>query len=231
MAEDVSLQKRAQIAKASKTMFIWVAIASLLVGAAAVTCYFMVKVLFYGEAVLAAKQETESNLTHNLSVVDELKSQIRALDANDALASVKASANDQALQVVLDALPSEANSLALGASLQNKLLIGDGIKLESIQVDPVVGVETGLESGEVVDATATDSDTPANAIGFRFTLSGPDLALRTVLSNLERSIRVMDITAVRISGETGGQTMVVEGRAYYEPAKKIELQDKVVPRE
>lgn len=230
MAEDVSLQKRAQIAKANKTMFVWVAIASLLVGAAAVTCYFMIKVLFYGEAVLAAKQETESNLTHNLSVVDELKSQIRALDANDALASSKASGADQALQVVLDALPSEANSLALGASLQNKLLIGSGIKLESIQVDPVVGIETGLGGDAVVDATPAEGEDVGNSIGFRFTLNGPDVALRAVLSNLERSIRVMDITSVHISGDSAGQTMTVEGRAYYEPAKKIELQDRVVPR-
>lgn len=228
MAEDVSLQKRAQISKANRTMFLWIAAASVLIGAAVVVSFFMVKILIYNEKVLAAKQETDSNLTHNLQSVDALKDEIRALDANEALASAKARESDQALQVVLDALPSEANSLALGASLQNKLLIGEGaISLESIQVTPVDGVETGLTGETVVDATADTAQ--ANSIPFQFSVKGSEAGLRTVLSNLERSIRTIQVTSVSISGEAGGQTMTVQGVAFYEPAKQIKLYEAVVP--
>lgn len=233
MAEDISLQKRAQISKANRTMFLWIAAASVLVGASIVVSFFMFKILIYGEKVLAAKADTDSTLSHNLGVVDTLKDEIRALDANEALASVKANDTDRALQVVLDALPSEANSLALGASLQSRLLI-DGtnqVTLESIQVNPVEGVEVGLGGTQTsVDAGSTGLGTE-NSISFQFVVKGTDAGLRAILTNLERSIRTIQVTSVRIAGESGGQTMSVQGVAYYEPAKVIELREETVPRE
>lgn len=235
MAEDISLQKRAQISKANRTMFLWIATASVLVGASIVVSFFMFKIAIYGEKVLGAKQATETTLTKNLATIDELKSKIRALDASEALASVKANESDQALQVILDALPSEANSLALGASLQNRLLVGEGamgVVLESIQVEPVQGVEVGLgaDAAAVVDV-GLNEDEHSSAIAFQFVVRGTDAALKNVLNNLERSIRTIQVKSVRISGESGGQTMAVQGVAYYEPAKKIELREEVVPRD
>ena len=229
MADDVSLKKRAQISKANRTMFLWIAAASILLGAAVVMSYFMVKIALYKEAVLSAKGHTSQILSKNLDAVEPLKGEIRALDANEDLASSKARDTDQALQVVLDALPSEANSLALGASLQNKLLLaGDSnVTLESIQVDPVVGVETDVES-DTVDAGSSDSS--ENGIGFQFVVKGSSDSLRVVLANLERSIRTIQVTSVQISGDASGQTMSVQGRAFYEPAKHIQLHDEVVPR-
>ena len=227
MAEDVSLQKRAQISKANRTMFLWIAAASVLVGASVVLSFFLFKILIYEEKVLAVKADTESTLSHNLKTVDDLKSEIRVLDTNEALSSIKANERDQVLQVILDALPSEANSLALGASLQNRLLIGGGVVVESIQVDSTDMPADGMD---VVDASA-ESDAPLNSITFQFTVRGSDAALRSVLENLERSIRTIQVNSVRVSGEAGGQTMSVQATAFYEPAKKIELREKTVPRE
>lgn len=232
MAEDISLQKRAQISKANRTMFLWIAAASVLVGASVVVSFFMFNILVYEEKVLAVKANTESTLSHNLKTVDSLKDEIRVLDTNESLASIKANERDQVLQVILDALPSEANSLALGASLQNRLLIGDGagggVTVEAIQVDSTAGVDTA--TADTVDAAAADS-AAVNAITFQFTIRGSDAALRNVLNNLERSIRTIQVNTVRISGESGGQTMSVQGTAFYEPAKKIELRQETVPRE
>lgn len=230
MADEVSLKKRAQISKANRTMFIWIAAASALVGAAAVVSYFMFKILLYEEKVLAVKADTVSTLSHNLKVVDDLRTEIKKLDANEALMSIKANETDRALQVILDALPAEANSLALGASLQSKLLVGGSanVTVESIQVDPVQGVESLTDSG-VIDAS--DAGDNENAIRFQFVVRGSTEGIRGVLSNLERSIRTMKVTTLRISGEPGGQTMSVEGYAFYQPAKIIELRDQNVPRE
>ncbi len=121
---DVAVRKRSQIAKANRTMFLWIAAASALVGIAAVVGLFLGQQLFYNEKVLAEKQKTATTLKQNLSAITELKQEILVLDTNTDLAKVRANPNDKALQVILDALPSEANSLALGASLQNKLLVG-----------------------------------------------------------------------------------------------------------
>lgn len=242
MAEDVALHKRAQISKANKTMFIWIAIASVLVGAAAVSSYFMFNILMYGEKVLAEKAKTESTLNHNLSVVDALKSEIRALDANSSLNSVKANDKDRALQVVLDALPSDSNSLALGASFQNKLLLGGGadVTIESInitadeEVADTAVVDASSEKNSTATAstdTTTEDRVTAKSLDFSITVRGSSEGLGAVLKNLERSIRTIQLTTVRISGEANGQMMAITGKAFYEPAKTVELRDVAVPRE
>lgn len=219
---DAAIRKRTQIAKANRAMFLWIAAASVVVGAAIVVSIFLAQKLLYTEEVLKAKSETVSTLAHNNEVIDDLENEVRVLDTNEALTSVKANESDQAIQVILDALPSDANSLALGASLQNKLLAGiPNLALESLQVDPVSGVETLDDSG-VAPTGGT------NAISFHFVVSGNDAALKQVLQNLERSIRTIKVTSMKIEFQSKGLVMTVQAEAYYEPAKTIQLEDKVV---
>lgn len=219
--DDVAIRKRTQIAKANRAMFLWIAIASALVGAALVVSIFLAQKLIYNEKVLAAKQQTVSTLARNNAVVTDLEKAIRALDANEALASVKTNENNQALQSILDALPSDANSLALGASLQNKLLTGvGGVTLESLQVTPVSGIES-LNGGDVVGSDD-------NSIAFQFIISGSDAQLKKILQNLERSIRTIHIDSLKIEIQSKGPVMTVQARAFYEPTKTIELQEKAV---
>ncbi len=226
---DAAIRKRTQIANANKTMFIWIAIASVLVGSALVVGIFMAQKLMYNEKVLGEKQNTVSTLDHNISVVDDLENEIRVLDTNAALMSVKANESDQTVQVILDALPSEANSFALGSSLQNKLLAGiDGVSIDSLQVDPVVGVET--LTSDTSTSTSSSSKSETGEITFQFVVTGNQDALRAVLNNLERSIRTIEITSVRIEIQATGPKMTVQGKAFYEPAKTIELEEKAVKR-
>lgn len=218
---EIALRKRMQIAKANRAMFLWIAAASAIVGVAVVVSLFFAQKLIYNEKVLAEKQTTVSTLAHNNKVVADLENEIRALDANEALASAKANETDQALQVILDALPYDANSLALGASLQSKLLAGiPDLTIESLQVDPVAGVET------LVDGSVLASG--ENAITFQFVVSGTDVALKQVLQNLERSIRTIHVVSTKIETQSKGPVMTVQARAFYEPSKEIQLVDKVV---
>lgn len=227
MNKDSALRKRTQIAKANRTMFLWIAGGSALVGFALVASIFLAQKLFFNEKVLAEKQATITTLEHNNSVVEDLESEVRALDTNQALSVAKAQDGDQAIQAILDALPSEANSLALGASLQTKLLAGiPNLTIETLQVDPVGGVEALGDEVIMEDTGATDLG--AAAISFRFTVNGNQEAFRTVLSNLERSIRTIVITSIRITSGDSVDTMVVEANAFYEPAKTLQLQDKAV---
>lgn len=222
-----ALRKRTQIAKANRTMLLWIAAASAIVGSALVIAFFLGQKLVYNEKVLSEKDKTVSILKANNAAVPDLEAQVRVLDTNEALASAKAKDNDQTIQVILDALPSDANSLALGASLQNKLLTGiSGLTLESLQVDPVIGVEI-LSDGSIQDASATGLD---NEITFQFSVSGSQKDLKRVLINLEKSIRAIDVTSLRIESQGSVQLMSVEARAFYEPARTIELYDKVVPQ-
>ena len=223
---DVAIRKRNQITKANRTMFIWIAIASALVGAAVVVGIFLSQQLFYNEQVLLKKQQTIDTLKQNNAVVEDLKSEIRILDTNADLATVKANPSDQTLQVILDALPSEPNQLALGSSLQNKLLTGiPGLQpIQQLQVDSVDG---GTEQAGVVEG----EDVVPNSINFRFTVLGTQDALKQVLENLERSIRTIEVVSVRIENQADGSlAMTVSARAFYEPTVNLQLKEQVVPR-
>lgn len=226
--DTTAIRKRSQIAKANRTMFLWVAISAALVSFAVVATVFLFQKLLFNEDVLMQKNNTVSTLNKNNAAVPELENEVRALDANADLAKAKANESDQAIQVILDALPSDANSLALGGSLQNKLLTGiQGLTIESLQVNPVVGVET-LSDTDVVDASADDAASTDNQITFTFSVSGDQNALTQVLTNLEKSIRTINITNLKIENQGNKQLMTVEGSAYYEPVKTVTLKDKKV---
>ena len=115
--KEVAIRKRQQIDSSKKTMFIFVASAAFLAGIALVVSIFLVQQIVFHSKILLEKQNTISRLDKNLSSVDELKKNIRVLDTNTALNSIKSSSESNALQTILDALPDNANADALGASL------------------------------------------------------------------------------------------------------------------
>jgi len=132
---------------------------------------------------------------------------------------------------VLDALPSEANSSALGSSLQEKFLKDPALTIESLNVDPVAGVESQSDSN-VQDASSSDDGTGGeNQITFRFSVStdvNNASALKSLLQRLERSIRAINITTLGVETQGNKLVLTVDGYAFYEPAKTVELKDKTV---
>jgi hypothetical protein len=221
-ARSIAIRKRTQIAKENRKMFLWVAGASVIFGVALVIAIFLVQVISFNQKVINEKSKTNETLIHNNNVVDELQQKVMALDANQALIDSKANLTDDTLQVVLDALPSEPNSLALGASLQNKLLAGiSGLTLNSLQVTPIQGVES-------LSNTVSDVSSTANEINFTFSISGNETALKSALINLERSIRTIDLVSVKIENQGQMRVLTAIGRAYYEPALTVGLKDKVI---
>lgn len=206
----VALRKRTQIARANRVMFFWVTAVSIVLGFALVGIIFLSQMLLFNERVLQEKDRTVATLKSNNDNIKILESEIRALDTNQALIDSKARSDDQAIQVILDALPSDANSLALGASLQNKLLAGiDGLTINSLQVD--------LTSSNL-----------QNDIPFSFSVGGDEKALQQVLRNLEASIRTIDVTSLKIESQGAIRLLSVQARAFYEPARVVELKDKTV---
>lgn len=227
-AQETALRKRQQIAKANRTMFLWVAGASALVGIALVLSLFLLQKAWFNEKVLAEKAKTASTLTANNQVVNDLKDQIRVLNTNTSLKDVMIAGEDQPVQVVLDALPSDANSSALGSSLQEKFLNDGALKIESLTVDPVAGVES--QSDESVE-DASDVTEGENQITFRFTVStdsGNASALKSLLQRLERSIRPIDISTLTVETQGDRLVLTVAGRSFYEPARTVELKEKTV---
>jgi hypothetical protein len=227
---EMALRKRQQIANANRTMFMWVAIVSALVGIAIVGSIFLFQQAMFNEKVLKLKSTTASTLRSNNKAIPELENQVREMNTNQALTDAMAPNQTQPIRVVLDALPSDANSPAFGSSLQAKFLNDPALKIESLNVDPVVGVESQTDSS-VVNASRSDSSDNTHEITFRFSVS-TDInnvsALKALLQKLERSIRAIDPTSLKIETQGARILLSVEGRAFYEPAKTVELKEKTV---
>ena len=231
--EGVALRKRQQIAKANRTMFLWVAGVSAVVGIALVASVFLVQKMIFNEKVLSEKAKTASVLEKNNGVVGELQNQIRVLNTNESLKRVMVPGENQPVQVVLDALPAEANSSAFGASLQRNFLTAEGIRLDSLTVDPVAGIEVQSDVAGQEAATPSDAlnDGSAGLVTFNFTVSvdsGNANALRDLLLRLERSIRPIDLTSIVIEAQGERLALRVDGRTYYQPAVSTDLKEKVV---
>lgn len=229
-AQDVAIRKRQQIANANRMMFTWVAVISAVVGIAIVISLFLLQKAWFNEKVLAEKSKTASTLVHNNEVIGQLKDEVRVLNTNDALKSSMAPGESEPVQVVLDALPSEANSSAFGSSLQEKFLNDPALAIESLNVDPVAGVESQSDSN-VQDASTTTGSSSENQITFRFAVStdvNNASVLKRLLQKLERSIRAIDITTLTVETQGTKLVLTVDGNAFYEPAKTVELKDKTV---
>ena len=223
--DDPALRKRQQIAKANRMMFLWVAGVSVVVGIALVLSIFLFQKLLFNEKVLNKKQDTVSTLSDNNKVVGQLKDNARVLNTNQNLLDSRAKEEDTALQAILDALPSEPNSSALGSSLQNVLLPGDGIQVESLTVDPVAGSESTSDTAD------TSAEADANTISFTFSVSAPSDkidSLRELLRRLEKSIRAIDVRTMSIEMQGSRITLTASAVAYYEPTKSIELKTEIV---
>lgn len=218
--KDAALRKRQLISNSSRKMFLWVAGASVVVGFSLVAAWFLVQQIIYKEKVLTVKGQTVSTLRKNNAAAPKLAANIRVLETNQDLASVKATPNENAVRVILDALPSDNNVLALGASMQQVLIGGaQNITLESFAISQA---SAGIK--------ITIPDSAAKAIPFSALVSSSDPnAIKDLLKRLESSIRTIAIDSIKLEQSTNRMSVTIQGHAYYAPAKTIQLTDKVVP--
>ena len=210
------MKKRQIIANSNRTMFMWVAAMSAVLGVCLVLSVFLVQHITYKMKVLGKLTETSSMVKANISSADELVKNVRVYESDDALNSVKARPDDKALQVVLDALPADPNALALGSSLQQNLLAGaSGVVVESINVQPVTEEAASGELG---------------TIPFVVTVSSRDAnSLKDMLTRIERSIRTIDVDTMMNEKTDEKYTMTLNAHAYYLPGIQVQLKDVVVP--
>lgn len=208
-----AMKKRQVIANSNRMMFVWIAIMSAVIGICAVVGYFLFQQILFKTKVTNELDNTSSVLHKNNQNAQTLIENVRVLETNQALNSAKAQPSEKALQVVLDALPADANTLALGASLQQSLLTGvNGVTVDSLTV---------LPQG---DTTASDGQ-----LAFSVVVRSADASsLKDLLNRIERSIRIIDVDSVALEKSNTGYTMTVQAHAYYQAEKTVQLTDKVV---
>lgn len=208
------MKKRQIIANSNRTMFIWVTAMSALIGVCAVLSIFLVQQIAFKTKVANKLDGTVSTLKDNNKKAESLIQNVRVLETNAALNSIKAHPDDKALQVILDALPADNNALALGSSLQQNLLQIPGVTIEALSLQSQ-SADTGETSGNTIPFTTTITAADANT-------------LKDALARLERSIRVIDIDTLSLERTEQKYTLTLSAHAYYEPAMTVQLTNETV---
>lgn len=216
MASQIISPKRKAIADSSRAMFGWVAGMSAVVGVCVVVGIFLTQQILFKLEVVGKMTDTLNTLRDNNKVASELTKNVVVLETDAALNSVKANDDEKALQVVLDALPADRNSLALGASLEKRLLTGiSGLTIDSLSVDSSAATTT--ESGELtipiqIQVSATNAS-----------------AIKDMLTRLEDSIRIIDIDNFVLERSDTSYQATISAHAYYTEPKEVKLGETVVP--
>lgn len=233
-----AMRKRQQIDQAGRMMFVWIAVASVVVGMAAVGSVFLTQKLLFNQKVISEKQKTVSTLRANIENVGELKQNIVALNSNQQLLKLVAKSDDRPLQVILDAMPATGNTPALGASIKDKITQGvDGLRLESIAMTPSQDeLPQTTDDATAVSSSSDDEQSTASipssvrTIDFRLEFTGSLASFHEVLQRFERSIRTVTFTDFEFEGSDNPSelTLRVSGQAYYQPTRTLTLTDKEV---
>ena len=209
--KQTAVHKRQKIQDSNKTMFIWIAGTSVIVGFAAVLCWFLWQQTMFRMEIAASKENTANVLKANNLAVEELRADILTLQTDSALLSSRISTEENAVQVVLDALPADPNPLALGASLQEVFIAEvPNLKVESLKVDPIVDGEDDL----------------GDQVSFSLSVSASDPnTLTQLLRRFEKSIRVINIDNLLVERSIDKYQMTIKAYAYYEPEKTLRLEE------
>lgn len=217
------LKKRQQIEHAGRTMFIWVAAASVAVAVCIVMIQFLFQTWSYNNRVLAAKYKAADTLSKNINSSKSLQTSVNALVSNDALASVKTNPSDPNAKSVLDALPGKFDPTAWATSLQQAILSRSGVTINSISVpsDQEVATTNGVAAS--TEATATPHE-----MRFEITVAGSYDKIRSMMLDFERTIRPVKITTATLTGDDAAMTATISGVTYYQPSKSATVKQEVV---
>lgn len=217
----VGLRKRQQIAASNKTMFLWVAGASVVVAFAIVISIFLVKQIMFSEKILIEKRETVSTLEKNIKSAKELDKNVNKLRANKNLSQLRNKASSNSLDVIIDALPYRADKAALGASLQ-KVLLTDA-SIDALDIESEEGASSDLT------AVQTEQVGTSEPMTFTFKVTGGVDQIKAVLDKLNKSIRPIVITSFQVESAGGNNlTASIQASTYYQPARQFELTEKVI---
>ncbi|HSW81224.1 MAG TPA: type 4a pilus biogenesis protein PilO [Candidatus Saccharimonas sp.] len=209
------LKKRQQIELAGRYMFIWVVVAAIAVSFCVATGQYLFNKWVYNNKVLSAKYTASDTLGKNITAATELKKQVDSLVANNDLASVKTDPNDTATKSVLDALPITDDSAALATSLQQAILSKSGVSIQSITVP--------AESAAAQGTTSTPQE-----MKFSFVVTGTYDKIKTMVHDLERTIRPIKITDISMTGSDANLQANVDAITYYQPAKTVNAREETV---
>lgn len=195
--------KRDLIAKAGSSIFLAVAISTVVAAFCIVAINFMWDQAKYNSRVQSAKEAARDILEQNITNAVTLEASYKALNKADNIISGQGSKTNSA--VILDALPRKYDFPALRTSI-DKLADLSGVKLTSF---------TGNDEETV--AIAKMAQPVPQEIPFSMTIDGSYKQIVKFLKNLGNTIRPMKIVQLRLSGTDSAMSAAMDVKTYYQP--------------
>lgn len=247
------IKKRQQITNTRKQVFTWVALAAALVVICLVVGWNLMQRINYQNKVNRDVGKTAQTMHDNVEAADKLIKNVNALKANAALSLPNLKADDSTVfQVVIDALPTEDDSVALSSSLQNKILSKSGVTIEQINVDTTESDSSSGSSSSSSSSSGSSSSSSgssssssksgvskaddiqfpvAKPITFRVSLVGSFDSVKSALQDIESTIRPITITKLTIDGSDDKLNATIEAQTYYSSKVNFKLGKKEIQYE
>lgn len=217
------VKKRQQIHKANRTVFLWVAIAGVIVAIAVVLSQFMIKQLIFNWKIIDHETKANATLVENAKAYTDLRAEITKLLANKELNELrvnKAENGDNALQVVIDAMPTVDDRIALAAALQQSIISKSGVKLDSL------GFTDGGSQTDATGAPVSTAPEGVSEIPFNFKVSGTYDQVKKLFADMQLSIRPVSVTGIKLSGTSNALVAEIDAKMYYGTPVTTDLKQK-----
>jgi hypothetical protein len=239
--------KHLQIARANNVMFYMVALAAVVTVFSLVSAKALLSQSSYQHKVLKARKVAVDKLKNNITAAKSLKQQYDIFEGQNpniiggrggleiaaAIAkginngSVSVNGQSTALgsqdgdnaKIVLDALPSVYDFPALISSVE-KIANLDQVPLESVTGSDESATQSA--SGQVV------SNAEPTQMSFSITSKTTYDVSRTLMTDLERSIRPVDVTNFSLDGSGDSLTVTVQANTYYQLPISLQIKQKEI---
>ncbi len=215
--------KRILIDKANTAVVVVVSVAAFLAVFSLVATKTLISQAAYQNRVISGKRVAVNQLKSDLSAIQQLKKSYDAFNSTTQNA-IGGNPNGTGQQdgnnskIVLDALPSTYDFPALTTSLESLL------STQNVKINTISGTDD-----EVAQSTNQSSASPSPiAIPFQLSVTSNYDSIKNVVSTFERSIRPIQLTTLDLSGDQKNLNLSINAETYYQPAKALTINTKVV---
>jgi len=203
----------------NRQTLLWCVAASVVVASCLAWSQLLIGEAFFNSAIINVKAQTNRTLKHNVESAKALETNVNKLLADEVLAPVRVDEGDNNFRVVLDALPVTGDPATFANSLQGVILKGSNVTITKLSIDEKKDLQ-------MVPAGTTTPRT----LRFSVEIAGDYTAIKTALSDIEKSIRPIHITSFSMVEGTPKLTAKITGVTYYLPEKSLKLKAESVKR-
>jgi Tfp pilus assembly protein PilO len=204
---NLNLGKREKIQQANSTTLVVVAIASVLVSMSLVMGNFLWKQKDYNDHVYKQKKIARDTLHQNVTNAQTLQQKFQDIESPTSPANS---------QTILDALPGDYDNPALRSSI-DALVKRNSLSLQSLTAND--------QSGTVEEKALNPTPQP---IPFGVTVQGNYGQIKSFISDLEHTIRPMQVQSMVLSGTDQLMKADIDVVTYFQPTKEVGITTKEV---